>query len=345
MTDKGSLMIRPFVYAVPSVSRTCVVTLSCLGVLTLFVALTSGLWICALVLGCVAGSVGGVILTARKRLVLSYMRHKRSMILSAVLEGVITSMILPASMSPIQACLLTFICTLAAASMAPRTSAMTHRSVLNVPALVACTAWIVGESGSSGMVSFPSCGALGVSMMDTLNSSIFSVFGITVPDGYMSLFWKASQIDAAACRFNVITLLSSLVMFSCGMADGMVTSVFLFVYLALVRLAGPAVYGSGDILVSALTGGTLFCSVFVIERPGTLPLSRAGRLLYAVLCGILAFFIAGPLPKARSIPFVILCGNVLSILMMYMEDVFTVIATAQKVIQPRDDVASIGGEA
>lgn len=341
-----TVRIRPFIYAVPSVGRTCVVTLCCLFVMIVSLFAERRIWECALIAGSVLGSVCATLLPAvtMQKLLLPSKRRKRSRMLSAIVEGIITAMILPSSVHPSTAFLLTFVFTLAALNTAPRTNTFVSRPSINVPALAACTAWILGARDAETAVFAAS--VWDAPLTDMLNSSIFNIFGVNVPVGYMSLFWDAANGGTACCHFNAVTLLSSLVLFSCGMADGMASAVFLFVYMALVRLAGPLVFGGGDMVLAALTGGTLFCAVFVVNRPGTLPMSRAGRTAYAISCGVLAFFIAGPLPSARSIPFAILCGNVISILIRYMEDLLTraVSERASIAAVAHNDIINGGGQ-
>lgn len=334
---RRTLRVRPFIYVVPSTYRTCVVTLACLVAIASCLILTDEKWICALFIGCVLGSVSAALLTQVKRYTFSFIRQRRGALLSSAVEGAVTAMILPSTFPPIEAAILTFIFSLASMGLAPRTSTSSTRSILNVPVLTACTAWIVGGGRDCTGAILPIANALDTAVTDTLNSSVFSIFAVTVPDGYMSLFWKAAETaGSAAEHFNVLTLLSSIILFSCNMADGMVTSLFLFMYLLLVRLAGPIIFGGGDILLAALSGGTLFCAVFVIARPATLPATRTGRAVYALLCGIMAFFVAGVLPTVRGIPFAILCGNVISILIRYFEDLIYDFIAQRK--------AAIGGE-
>lgn len=329
--------IRPFVYATPSVGRTGVVTLVCLAVMVIFLAIEHKIAECALVAGCVLGCAGAAVLPVlmNGRLLLHYTRPKRSVVLSHVVEGIITGFILPSSFSPFNAFLLTFVFTVAGRSLATRTSAFSARSCINVPVLTACTAWIIGAKAAPAVL-YP-VNVWDSAITETLNNNVFSIFGITVPDGYMSLFWSAPEGAAICSEFNIITILSSLVLFSCNMANGAVTGIFLFVYLALVRFCGAffgasGAFNGGDMIFAALTGGTLFCAVFVISRPGTMPMSRLGRMVYAVLCGVLAFFIAGARPGPRSIPFAILAGNVVSILLHYIEDLFIDFAAHKKLI-------------
>lgn len=321
--------IRPFAYVVPSVTRTNAVTLVCLSVMIFFLCMEKQIDSIVLVASSVIGCVAAILVqtATNGRLFLHFARQKRSVILTGVVEGIVTAFILPSGFSPIHAGALTFIFTFASRSLAQKTAAFCARSSLNVPAIVAAVAWIMSSNDGGAMLT--SVSAWDGAVTDALNNSVFSLLGVTVPPGYMSLFWNAGEGASISSRFNIITILSSLVLFSCNMADGIITFIFLSVYLLLVRFAGPFFTG-GDVLHAALTGGTLFCAVYVIARPGTLPMSRPWKTVYAILCGVFAFFIAARGLYLQSIPFAILCANVLSILMRYAEDAFTSFAAKRK---------------
>lgn len=317
-----TMRLRPFVYAVPSVGRTATVTLACLtAMLTAFVIYVGAASIAqlSLVISCVLGSVISVLLYnfLRGR---PFVRFKRSVILCAVVEGIITAMILPLSFPPLHAAVLVCVFTIAAKHLSVQESAMSTRSALNVSVLVACTAQIVGgESYSKVEVAAT---RLITPITDALNSGLFSLFSVTVPEEYISLFWTPAAASSLSCYFAIIVLLSSLVLNALNMAEGMVQAIFCFVYLLLVRIAGPALYGNADVISAALSGGLLFYAVFVLSCPGTLPMSRTGRVIYAASCGVLAFFIQKDGRQEGGIAYAILCGNIISILIQYIEDLW-----------------------
>lgn len=156
-----------------------------------------------------------------------------------------------------------------------------------------------------------------------LNDKIFSLLGISVPDGYVSFFWdNASPIPAF--RFGFLTLVTSLVLFSFGVYSFLVPAVFLFVYSLLVRFALPLFFGGplfqGDVILAVLSSGTLFGTLFLLQWHGTVPMMRRGRLIYAVLAGVVAFFEVGVGASPSGFVFTVLIMNVASPLIQTVEN-------------------------
>ena len=156
-----------------------------------------------------------------------------------------------------------------------------------------------------------------------LNENAFSHFGSMIPEGYASFFWdNGSAIPAF--RFNLLTIVSSLVIFSFGFADTVIPAVFLFVYAALVRFVSPAfvsgVAFQGDILLALLTGGTLFCAVYLLQWHGSVPTTFWGKVFYGVLAGVAAFFIVGCGTSSVGFVFLVLAMNTISPLIQKTEE-------------------------
>ena len=156
-----------------------------------------------------------------------------------------------------------------------------------------------------------------------LNENAFSHFGSMIPEGYASFLWDNGS-SIPAFRFNLLTIVSSLVLFSFGFVDTVVPAVFLFVYAALVRFLSPVfVSGAafqGDILLAFLTGGTLFCSVYLLQWHGSVPTTFWGKVFYGALAGVLAFFIVGCGTSPVGFVFLILAMNTLSPLIQKTEE-------------------------
>lgn len=157
----------------------------------------------------------------------------------------------------------------------------------------------------------------------SFNNSIFNLFGVTVPDGYISLLWDSgSQIPAF--RFNFLTLISSIVLFCDDSVKNIIPSIFLFVYLIMIRFLTPIFFGglfaSGDILLALLSSGTLFTAVFVLSWYGTTPVSILGKISYGIIAGILAFFICGCGTSSIGMVFTVLIANIISLLIQQWEN-------------------------
>ncbi len=155
-----------------------------------------------------------------------------------------------------------------------------------------------------------------------LNHWIFNLFGIDIPEGYVSLFWDCHSV-IPAFRFNLLTIFSSIVLISLDMVDALIPSVFIVVYAAFVRFAGPFFVGGipfqGDILLALLTSGTLFGTLYVLQWYGTTPVTAAGKIVYGVLGGITAFFIMGLGLSSVGFVFTVLVLNVISTLIQVVE--------------------------
>ena len=155
-----------------------------------------------------------------------------------------------------------------------------------------------------------------------LNENIFSLIGISIPNGFVSLIWDSGSV-IPAFRFNLLTLIASLFLFSVQIINWSVTGSFLLVYLILVRFFCPLIvgnpFGTGDIILALMTGGTLFTAFFVLTWFGTVPLTTGGKILFGSLAGIAAFFISGIGMSAAGAMFTVFSANILSLFIQMFE--------------------------
>lgn len=156
-----------------------------------------------------------------------------------------------------------------------------------------------------------------------LNGGIFYSWGISIPEGYITLLWD-SQSSIPAFRFNLLTLAASLILISYKAADFLVTYTFLIVYGIAVRILSLYPYGSliggGDILLAFCTGGTFFAAFFLLNRFGTLPMSVAGKCIYGAVGGLCMFGMCGAGTSSAAVFFCLLFLNILSLSVQYIED-------------------------
>lgn len=156
-----------------------------------------------------------------------------------------------------------------------------------------------------------------------LNSTVFSWFKVSVPEGYVSLFWDTHSV-IPAFRFNFITLISSIILISFDMVDVVIPAIFLTVYSLLVKFLGPlfvgGVAGQGDIILSLLTSGTLFCTLFILQWFGSTPISLIGKIVYGILAGVFAFFIVGFGTSPVGYVFTVLVMNTISPMVHVVEN-------------------------
>ncbi|MEE1181133.1 MAG: RnfABCDGE type electron transport complex subunit D [Treponema sp.] len=161
------------------------------------------------------------------------------------------------------------------------------------------------------------------SITEFLNKTIFKIVGISIPDGYVSLLWdNGSAIPAF--RFNLITLFSSLVLFSFDFIDFIIPALFIFVYGLLVRFISPLILGGipmqGDIILALLTSGTLFSTLFILQWYGTTPINLSGKIIYGILSGIVGFSIIGFGLSSIGYVFTVAVMNLISPCIQIFED-------------------------
>ncbi len=255
---------------------------------------------------------------------------------ATLLQGVIIGLIVPTGYIPIAAFLITLVIL-----FFERMIFMSFaQSWINTIALTVIVLYFVApdyfpeflidpealQQHNVGMKLF-SDGLLNVSRFDVrvtnfLNATFFNPFGISVPEGYMTLFWD-SQSVIPAFRFNVFTLIASMILFLTKTVDYVLPIVFLFVYAFLVYMFSLYPYadivGNGDILLALFTGGTMFCAFFLIGWFGTAPLTLIGKIMYGIAAGILGFFICGAGTSTVGMVFVILVLNILCPIIQQIE--------------------------
>lgn len=158
-----------------------------------------------------------------------------------------------------------------------------------------------------------------------LNKRLFSLFGVSIPEGYFSLLWD-SHSSIPAFRFNLLTLVSSIILLGTDVLNPIIPAVFVCTYAILVKVAVPFFYGGalfqGDVILALLSSGTLFCTFFLLQWHGTVPFTNRGKWFYGILSGILAFFILGIGLSAAGFAFIILIANVISLFIQNLENRF-----------------------
>lgn len=154
-----------------------------------------------------------------------------------------------------------------------------------------------------------------------LNTTILGRAGISLPEGYITLFWQ-SPSPIPAFRYNMLTLLASIVLLSMRIIDWIVPAVFLFTYGLLVYIFTPVtggLYGSGDILFALLTGGVLFVAFYILSEFSTAPRTRMGKLISGFAAGIICFLLCGPGGSPAGAAFTVIAVNPLSTIIEYAE--------------------------
>ena len=156
-----------------------------------------------------------------------------------------------------------------------------------------------------------------------LNNTIFSWLKVTLPEGYISILCDTHSI-IPAFRFNLLTLLASIVLYADDPYSGIIPCIFITTYALLVRILFPVLVGGvinqGDIILALTTSGTLFIAFFMLCWFGTHPVTVSGKIIYGIMAGLLAFAIVGCGTSPIGMIYTVLICNVLNLLIRVIEE-------------------------
>lgn len=323
--------VRPFIYERPSISNVCIKILVLLAVqiILLFVYKSYGsiFVICSSLLGALCAAS------------LNYLVCKEEPYhsLTTIIQGICIGMFLPDTFPLVPVFFISFMCLFISRSFIFKSI----NSWVNISAFAVIIAWFIGknffpdflvtndiipmknpslyliQNGTFPIYSFDS------SITAFLNNSIFKFFKITLPEGYVSMFWD-TRSAIPAFRFNILTLISSIILFSDNSFSGIIPFTFMAVFGILVRCFVPFIFGGalmqGDIILAFLTSGTLFCMVFMIQWWGTTPLTISGKIVFGIFAGILAFVTSGCGTAPIGMMYTVLLCNILSLMIRVLEE-------------------------
>ena len=281
-----TVILRPFVYSKPSV-RACVLAQIYLLALQLLALLATKSYSALLVIAAATtASVSSEFVNFKK-----YRRHHDSLAIS-IAQGIFTGMFLPESFPLIGVfCTTFFVFTIIKNAF----ETFSGSWVNPVAVAVAVAYFTAPRFFPQSLLTSDISGSVNVggllfqnntlspldadfSLTPFLNEKIFSLFGISLPTGYVSLFIDSAS-PIPAFRFNALCILSSLILFSLDMISAVLPISAVAVYLVLVRTAGAFFAGgalfSGDMLFALCSGGVLFCCLFVLPWYGTIPYTTA----------------------------------------------------------------------
>lgn len=323
--------MRPFIYSRPSISAISIRILLLLLVQVLMLAVTKSFDSLAVVVTAILGSLCAASL--------NYLVYKEPPFhsITIVIQGIIIGLLLPAGY-PI---LVVFAITFAGLFISRTLLFKSINSWINISAVVLIIAWFVGRIYfpdfliTSDLLSVRNPSAYliqnGVfpiydfdrSFITFLNTRVFSLFHVTVPEGFLSILWDTKSV-IPAFRFNIITIISSIIIFSDKAFSGIVPTLFLVVYAVLVRLFAPYINGGafnqGDIILALLSSGTLFCAVFMLQWFGTTPVTMFGKIVYGIVAGALHFGINGCGTSPIGMVYTVLILNVFNTLIRALEE-------------------------
>ena len=152
---------------------------------------------------------------------------------------------------------------------------------------------------------------------------MFKYAGVALPEGYVSIFWDTGAL-IPAFRFNLLTIIATMVLISYGGIKWIIPVIFLFTYGLLVRVFGlypfAGILNQGDILLAIFSSGTIMAAFLLLQWPGTVPVSIVGKVVYGFFAGIFAFLIMGCGTSPIGVMFVILITNAISPVIQFLED-------------------------
>lgn len=181
------------------------------------------------------------------------------------------------------------------------------------------SALLLIQNGQVPICSFDSA------VTDFLNSTVFRLLGVSVPQGYVSLLWDSGSL-IPAFRFNILILTASIVFFSLDMIDFIIPLLFIVFYSLLIRFVSPVIVGGqafqGDVILGLCTSGVLFCTIFLLQWYGTTPLTLVGKIFYGIISAFTAFVIIGCGTSSVGYAFVVLLMNIISPVIQVIENKF-----------------------
>ena len=315
--------INPFVYVRPSISAVTVRILVLLLIQVVMLFLTKS-YDAAILIGTTA--LGGIAAASVNFLIY---HEKPFQFLNIIVQGIFIGFLLPQEFPVVVAFFITFFTLIIS-------RCIFFKSVncwINICCVAVMIAWFIGRqyfpqfiitkdliSLKNSSVYLLQNGSFPIYSLDStitsfLNEKVFSIFKVTIPE-FVSLLWDTNS-SIPAFRFNLLTIISSVIIFADNAFSFIIPTLMLCVYAVLIRLFGPIFFGGsfnqGDIILAFLTSGTLFCSVFLIQWYGTVPIFLSGKIILGILAGIIAFLVTGAGTSPIGMVYTVLITNFVNI--------------------------------
>ena len=312
--------INPFIYTRPSISAVTVRILILLLIQVVMLLFTKS-YDAVIVIG--TTTLGGIAAASVNFLIY---HEKPFQFMNIILQGIFIGFLLPQEFPVVVAFFITFFTLIISRCFFFKS----FNCWINVSCVAVMIAWFIGKqyfpqfiitkdliSLKNSSVYLLQNGSFTIYGFDSaittfLNEKIFSIFKVTIPEGFISLLWDTNS-SIPAFRFNLLTIISSVIVFADNAFSFIIPTLMLLVYAVLIRLFGTSFFGGtfnqGDILLAFLTSGTLFCSVFIIQWYGTVPIFLSGKIILGILSGLFAFFVTGPGTSPIGMVYTVLITN------------------------------------
>ncbi len=321
---KTKVSLRPFVYISPSMKTISIFMLIMLVPQIIMLFLTKSYASIGIILSAVLASLSaeGLNSFVKKNFNFSW--------LISIIQGILVGFFLPSAYSPVAVFFITLVtflvCKYAFGGVA--------ESWVNVVAITVAVCYFLGTANfpstvvtvgdlqvKNASLSLIQNGTVPLNANDDavtsyLNRTVFKAAGLRIPNGYVTLFWDTGS-DIPAFRFNFMTLISSLILFSFEMIDALIPAVFVIVYAILIHFVPSFFFGAevlyGDIFLAMLTSGILFSTLFILQWFGTVPSAITGKIVYGICAGIVCYLIVGYGLSSVGCIFMILIMNMFSL--------------------------------
>jgi electron transport complex protein RnfD len=125
-----------------------------------------------------------------------------------------------------------------------------------------------------------------------LNHSVFSIFNVQLPSGYIDLF-SNNNPGIIADRGIFFLLLGTVIITATRINRGWIPLVFIAVFGFLTFYAGDAsgIHWNGDLLYGLFSGGTIAAAFIVSAEPSSSAKLKWGILLSVFLGAVLSWFL------------------------------------------------------
>lgn len=324
-------LVNPFIYTNPSISVICIRLFILLALQIIMLGVTKSFS----ALEVVAVSFAGAVCASA----LNYLIFKEPMYncFPIIIQGLLIGLFLPESYPLVTTFFIVFVVIFISRCMIFKSV----NSWVNVSALAVIVAWFIGCQFFPGFlvsqdmitIKNPSVymiqnGTFNIYGFDStitqfLNSMVFRFLKVNLPDGFISMLWDTHS-SIPAFRFNLLTIFASIVLISDYSLQPVIPALFLLVYGTLVRLFAPVFFGgtfnSGDVILALLSSGTLFTSIFMLQWFGTTPITMTGKIIFAILGGIVAFFIVGCGTSPIGMCYTVLVCNMINMMIRFFEE-------------------------
>lgn len=323
--------VNPYVFSTPSVSAKCIRMLVVIVIQIIMLAVTRSFSALYVILATTVGSVLAFVLHY------IFVRRQLYTVYFSIIQGMLIGMLLPETYPIATAFFLSFFVVL----ISKYIFVNCVTTWVNIISVTVILAWFIGsrffpqflitrdlmalknpstyliQNGVFPVYSFDSI------ITNFLNNTIFSWLKVTLPEGYISLLCDSHSV-IPAFRFNLITIFSTVLFCSDDSFSVFIPAVFIGTYLLLVRLLFPmfagGAFNSGDVILAMCSSGTLFITVFIFNWYGTHPATFWGKLIYAFISGIFAFFIVGCGTSPIGMVYTVLISNILNLIIRTIEE-------------------------